>query len=444
MTTFPADFTFGAATASYQIEGAATQDGKVPSIWDTFAHTPGAIADGSTGDVACDHYHRMESDLDLLADLGVDAYRFSIAWPRIQAGPGAGVNQAGIDFYSRLVDGLLARGIKPAVTLYHWDLPQWAADLGGWLNRDTAQRFAEYAGLVAAHLGDRVSEWMTINEPWCAAFLGYGNGEHAPGHKSMREAIHAAHFLNLAHGLGVQALRAELPASARCGVVWNLSMLYPATDDPVDEAACQAARALSNDLFTEPVLRGRYDPATVQAAARFTQFDYVGAGDLAIIHQPIDFVGLNYYMTWHLRANGDNPADAQFLGGDGPKTAMGWNVDPQGLTDLLVDVHARYPEMDLVVSENGSAWDDVVSPDGQVHDTARTDYLQRHLAAVADALGKGVPVKGYYAWSLLDNFEWSWGYTKRFGLYRTDYDTQARTLKDSGRWFQQFLATRTL
>ena len=454
MTTFPSDFVFGTATAAYQIEGAPTEDGKVASIWDTFTHTPGTIADGTTGDVACDHYHRAESDLDLMADLGVDAYRFSISWPRIQAAPGAGVTQAGIDFYSRLVDGLLARGITPAVTLYHWDLPQWADDLGGWLNRDTAQRFAEYVSLVADRLGDRVTQWMTLNEPWCSSFLGYGTGEHAPGHRSPVEPLQAAHVLNLAHGLGVQALRAAVPASARCGIVWNPSALYPASDDPADVAACRRLRAVSNDTFTEPVLRGRYAPEAVEAASAFTDFGFVHDDDLATIHQPIDFVGINYYMTWRVRAPKVRDASAfsswvgalgaEMLDETGPKTAMGWNIDPQGLTDLLVDMHTRYPEYDLIVSENGSAWDDVVSPDGQVHDAARLDYLQRHLGAVADAMAQDVPVKGYYAWSLFDNFEWAWGHSKRFGLYYTDYATQARTPKDTARWFQQFLDKRTL
>jgi len=444
---FPADFVFGTATASYQIEGAVDEGGRGPSIWDTFSHTPGIVSDGATGDIACDHYHRWETDLDLMTDLGVGAYRFSIAWPRIQPSGVGRANQAGLDFYSRLVDGLLARGIRPLVTLYHWDLPQALEDAGGWTARETAYRFGDYAELVARALGDRVADWVTLNEPWCSAMLGYAAGVHAPGRTSALAGLRASHHLNLAHGLAVQALRAA--ADARIGVVINYHQFYPATDSADDRDAVARADSIGNWIYTEPMLRGRYDPLTLAVTKDVTTWDFVADGDLTAIHQPLDFLGVNYYApTWLVASSAPlaepNPwpgaVQARWVDAPPPVTTMGWTVEPRGLTDLLIKLHARYPEVDLVVTENGSAWDDQVGTDGAVHDPQRVAYLRDHLDAVAVAIRDGAPVRGYYAWSLMDNFEWAFGYSRRFGLHYTDYATQVRTPKDSARWYQAFLA----
>jgi len=448
---FGSDVVFGTATASYQIEGAVRQGGRGPSIWDTFAHTPGTISDQQTGDVACDHYHRMEEDLDLMAELGVDSYRFSIAWPRIQPTGVGPANQAGLDFYSRLLDGLLERKITPLVTLYHWDLPQALEDRGGWQARDTAYRFADYADLVATALGDRVQTWATLNEPWCSAMLGYAEGVHAPGLRSPRAAITAAHHLNLAHGLGVQALRSR--TTARVSVVLNIHQLYPASDSGEDLRALRIAQATGNWLYSDPMLAGRYDELTLEAMTPHTDWEFLRDGDLDLIHQDLDLVGLNYYFPSTVRAaraRASAPSawvgaeDVEWLAPRPPLTEMGWPIDPQGLTDVLADFHERYPDVDLIVSENGAAMPDRVTPDGHVHDSDRIDYLDGHVRAVHQAIEQGVPVKGYYLWSLMDNFEWSFGFSKRFGVFRVDYDTCERTWKDSARWYQQFLATRTL
>jgi len=450
-TSFGPEFVFGAATASYQIEGAVREDGRGPSIWDTFSHTPGKVLGGDTGDVACDHYHRMEEDVALLAELGVDSYRFSIAWPRIQPTGRGTPNQAGLDFYSRLVDALLEAGIAPYVTLYHWDLPQALQDAGGWPARDTAYRFADYAAIVGRALSDRVPQWATLNEPWCVAMLGHASGEHAPGVRSPRAAVAAAHHLNLAHGLGVQALRAE--TAARLGIVFNIAQVYPATDSDADLRACTTVQATSNWLYADPVLRGRYDDATTEAMRGITDWTFVGDGDLDLIHQPIDVVGINYYSPAYVRAaRTPQPPHQPSVGAEmvewlpprPPVTEMGWAIEPAALTDLLVDFHARYPGVDLVVSENGAAMPDRLGADGVVHDQDRIDYLDGHIRAVAAARDRGVPVKGYYAWSLMDNFEWAKGYSKRFGIIHVDYTTCDRAWKDSARWYQQLLATRTL
>jgi len=449
---FGPDFVFGVATASYQIEGAVTEGGRGPSIWDTFSHTPGAILNGDTGDVACDHFHRVEEDLDIMAAMGVDSYRFSVAWPRIQPTGAGAPNQAGLDFYSRLADGLLARGITPFATLYHWDLPQALQDKGGWPAREVAYRFADYAAIVAHALGDRVPRWATLNEPWCAAMLGYASGEHAPGIRSPQAAVRAAHHLNLAHGLGVQAVRSE--AAASVGVVLNVHQLYPASDSDADLQAWQTADATGNWLYADPILTGRYDEATVAALNPIVAWDsFVEDGDGELIGQDIDFVGLNYYSPSTVRAaasprSGASPwvgADrVEWLPARPPVTEMGWTIEPQGLTDLLVRFHERYPGIDLMVSENGAAMPDRVDSDGRIHDQDRIDYLQGHLGAVQAARSRGVPVTGYYLWSLMDNFEWAQGYSKRFGLIHVDYATQARSWKDSATWYRQFLATRTL
>lgn len=452
--TFPQDFVFGTATASYQIEGAANEDGRCPSIWDTFSHTPGATLAGDTGDVATDSYHRWREDLALLKDLGVDAYRFSIAMPRIMPTPNGVVNDRGLDFYERIVDALLESSIKPVVTLYHWDLPQYLGDEGGWLNRKTAYALADYTSVVANRLGDRVDTWTTLNEPWCSSYLSYGAKEHAPGLGLGPGAFPAVHHLNLAHGLMVQAVRAELGESAKCSVTLNLAL------NRGDADACHRLDLISNRAFLDPMLRGRYPDELFAITKGICDWSFVQPGDLEQIHQSIDVLGINYYST-NLLAMGDRPqfpqsteastapgaSDVDWLPTEGPHTDMGWNIDPDGLHDLLVRVHDNYPEVLLMVTENGMACKDqlVVNDDGDkaVHDADRIDYLQRHLAAARRAMSEGVPLTGYFVWSLLDNFEWYFGYAKRFGITYVDYATQERIPKDSFLWYRDFIASRS-
>ena len=458
---FPEDFLFGSATASYQIEGAAQEDGRGPSIWDTFSHTPGKTTNGDTGDVADDHYHRLDEDLDLMKSLGLEAYRFSIAWPRIQP-TGSGVaNQAGLDFYSRLVDGLLERGIRPIATLYHWDLPQALEDEGGWTNRETAYRFAEYAAIVGAELGDRVATWTTLNEPWCSAYLGYGSGAHAPGRTERLASLEAVHHLNLAHGLALQELRRVV---TKPDVTYSVTLNFHVLRDGGAGAAEAARRidALANRAFTGPMLRSEYPADLLEDTAGVTDWSFVLDGDLAIIKQPVDFLGVNYYSTATVRMwdgsserqnnDGHKPSAGtawpgseavEFVQQDGPYTAMGWNIAPDGLEWLLVDLHEQFPGLPLVITENGAAFADEVT-DGAVHDPERTDYLRRHFTAAHRAIERGVDLRGYLVWSLLDNFEWGYGFTKRFGIVHVDYDTQVRTVKDSGHWYAALIASRAI
>ena len=457
---FPEAFLIGSATASYQVEGAAREDGRGPSIWDTFSATPGRITDGSTGDVADDHYHRLESDLDLMAELGLDAYRFSIAWPRIQPTGSGAPNAAGIAFYERLVDGLLARGIAPIATLYHWDLPQTLEDAGGWTSRDTSLRFAEYAALCVRALGDRVHTWTTLNEPWCSAYLGYGSGAHAPGRTEGLASLQAVHHLNLAHGLAIPEIRREAKEDALASVTLNFHVIRG--DDPTSPEARRRIDALANRAFTGPMLRGAYPEDLLADTAGITDWSFVQDGDLRAIHQPIDVLGVNYYSTVTVRMwDGEGPKssadghkdvggspwpgsrEVEFLEQPGPYTSMGWNIAPDGLEELLLDLGAQFPEQPLMITENGAAFDDVVT-DGAVHDPERTDYLRRHFTAAHRALERGVDLRGYLVWSLLDNFEWGYGYTKRFGIVRVDYDTQERTVKDSGLWVSELARTHRI
>ena len=450
---FPADFLWGAATSSYQIEGAADEDGRGPSIWDTFSRVPGAVVNGENGDVAIDHYHRFADDVKLMADLGLNAYRFSVAWPRIQPTGSGAANQAGLDFYKRLTDHLLDAGIAPALTLYHWDLPQPLQDAGGWPNRDTAYRFADYAGLVAEALGDRVNLWITLNETWCAAYLGYLSGEHAPGIKDPAQALASVHTLNLAHGLGAAAIREKAGPGAKVAIAHNLQVNRAYTDAPEDVAVKRKLDLVNNEILLGPQLDGAYPEGLFEATAAFTDWSFVHDGDLEIISAPLDALGLNYYSTATVRAGNDpdrDPFQPTLVDGvtrvrpEGEYTEMGWLVDPQGLTDLLLEIHERRPGLPLYITENGAAIDDVVSADGAVHDERRTAYLHSHLEAVGRALDAGANVRGYFAWSLMDNFEWSYGYGKRFGLVHVDYDTQVRTVKDSGRWYSQVVGSGVL
>jgi len=461
--SFPADFLFGSATASYQIEGAVTEDGRGPSIWDTFCRTPGKVQDGDTGDVADDHYHRWQGDLGLMRDLGLGAYRFSIAWPRIQPLGSGAVNQAGIDFYSRLVDGLLAEGVSPVATLYHWDLPQQLQDAGGWPLRDTALRFGEYAEVMAKALGDRISVWTTLNEPWCAAYLGYASGVHAPGITEPAASLAAVHHLNLAHGLAGRAIKAALGDDAKLSVTLNLHVARPDNSDSAEDLdAVRQIEAVGNRAFTGPMLDGSYPDDLIADTAAVSDWSFVQDGDTEIAQVPLEVLGINYYSTMRVagatengragREDGHGGGPSPWVGADtvtflpqpGPQTAMGWNIEPQGLTDLLTGMSSRYPDLPLMITENGAAFDDVLSADGAVHDQDRVDYLRAHLGAVLDAMDAGANVTGYFVWSLLDNFEWAYGYSKRFGITYVDYWTQQRIPKDSSRWYAQLIRSRQL
>lgn len=429
---FPTRFTWGTSTASYQIEGAAAEDGRGPSIWDTFTAEPGRIADGSNGAQACDHYHRYAEDVDLLAGLGVDAYRFSIAWPRIQPTGSGAVNAAGLAFYDRLVDTLLDRGIDPVATLFHWDLPQALEDAGGWLNRDTAYRFADYAGLVAEALGDRVKLWITLNEPFVHMTMGYGLGVHAPGQALLFKAFPAAHHQLLGHGLAVTAVRAH--SASPVAITNNYSPVRLAGASPADTAAAAFYDALHNRLFTDPLLGLGY-PAEVPMDPTL-----VHDGDLAVIAAPIDALGVNYYNPTAVRA----PTDADGLPFEivplegYPRTGFDWPVVPDGLRELLVGLRQTYGDVlpPIHVTESGCSYPDEVTEDGRCADPDRVAYLDSHIGAVEAALDAGVDVRGYFVWSLLDNFEWAEGYTQRFGLVHVDFATLRRTPKSSYAWYR--------
>ena len=440
---FPSRFTWGVATSSYQIEGAAFEDGRSPSIWDTFCAAPGKVLNGDSGEVACDHYHRLESDLDLIAALGVNAYRFSVAWPRVIPQGRGEVNRAGLDFYSRLVDGLLARGITPWLTLYHWDLPQILQDKGGWPARDTALALGDYSAVVAGALGDRVKHFITINEPWVAAFLGYGAGIHAPGHTDLAESFAASHHLLLAHGLAVQAIRANVP-DAQVGITLNLAAAYPATDSQADKAAAHRQDGFANRWYLDPVYGRGYpqDMVDLLGAASPQAQGLVRGGDLETIGAASDFLGVNMYSRSVVEdAPGKGFLNVKQLRVEGSEyTGFDWEVAPQSLTDLMLRLQKDYNPPALYITENGATYPDTVSDDGTVHDEARTRYFQQHIAALGAALTGGAKVAGYFAWSLMDNFEWAEGYDKRFGIVHVDFDTQTRTLKASGEWYRDFLA----
>jgi len=449
-TRFPDGFLWGAATASYQIEGAVTEDGRGPSIWDTFSHTPGRVIDATTGDTAADHYHRYREDVAMMSGLGLQAYRLSVAWPRVVPGGSGAPNEAGLDFYSRLVDELLARQIRPFVTLYHWDLPQALDDAGGWTNRDTAARFGEYAHLVAERLGDRVDTFTTLNEPWCSAYLGYASGVHAPGHTDLAEAYAAVHHLLLAHGLGVAAVRAAAPGS-HASITLNPAMVRAASDSPADLDAMRHVDGISNRIFLDPLLHGAYPADVIDDLKHVTDWSFVADGDLATIQAPIDMLGVNYYTPVSVTADptaGVLPYPgsdkAYIVAPEGPFTAMGWRIEPGSFTELLVRLQRDYPGVPLMITENGAAFDDVVTPDDGVHDGDRIDYLRGHLGALHDAIESGVDVRGYFVWSLMDNFEWALGLSKRFGIVHVDYETQQRRLKDSATWYSAVIAANGL
>jgi len=468
--TWPNGFLWGAATAAAQVEGAAHEDGKEDSIWDHFARVPDAVQNGDTPEVAVDQYHRVPQDIALMTELGLDAYRFSTSWARIKPGDRE-VNQAGLDFYSRLVDQLLEAGILPWLTLYHWDLPQAVEDAGGWPNRDTAYRYLDYANVVYDALGDRVSHWTTFNEPLCSSLIGYAAGDHAPGRQEPAAALAALHHQHLGHGLVVQRLRERSAADGRelqLGITLNLTNAIPAdASDPIDVDAARRVDALWNRAFLDPILEGSYPDDLIQDVGGLGLSAVIQPGDLEIIHQPIDFLGVNHYhddavsghpSTVELSAvegerefkPTDRPTSSAVVGSEWvsfplrglPRTAMGWEVNPDGLRKLLVRLGHAYPSTlpPLFVTENGAAYEDVVSDDGAVHDVERAAYITDHIAAVGAAIDEGADVRGYFVWSLLDNFEWAWGYGKRFGVIRVDYDTLERTIKDSGLQYARILA----
>lgn len=464
-TQFPPHFLWGSATAAAQIEGAAHEDGKEDSIWDAFARVPGAVAGGDSPQVAVDHYHRMPEDVALMKQLGLQSYRFSTSWARVVPGDRE-VNPAGLDFYSRLVDELLAAGILPWLTLYHWDLPQALEDKGGWANRDTAYRFRDYAEVMHGALGDRVDHWTTFNEPLCSSLIGYAGGEHAPGRQEPAAALAAVHHQHLAHGLATRTLRRR--GAQNIGITLNLTNAVP--NDPTDPVDLEAARRLDglwNRMFLEPLLLGEYPKDVLRDVAGLGLSDVVHPGDLDIISAPLDFLGVNHYHDDNVSGYPlplgaeasltptDRPTSSPFVGSEHltfpsrslPQTAMGWEVHPAGLHTLLVRLGEQYPTLPpLYVTENGAAYDDVVTGDDSVqgdaavHDPERGAYIAAHVQAVADAIADGADVRGYFVWSFLDNFEWAWGYNKRFGIVRVDYTSQVRTVKDSGHQFARMIA----
>ncbi|MFU8947730.1 GH1 family beta-glucosidase [Mycetocola zhadangensis] len=457
---FPPTFIWGSATAAAQVEGAGHEGGKEDSIWDAFARVPGAVAKGDNLEVAVDHYHRYAEDVAIMKKIGLDSYRFSTSWARVVPGDRT-PNQEGLDFYSRLVDELLGAGILPWLTLYHWDLPQALEEKGGWANRDTAQRFADYAETVYGTLGDRVKNWTTFNEPFCSSLLGYASGVHAPGRQNPNDAVAAIHHQHLAHGLAVNRLR-ELGAE-QIGITLNLSNAIPLDEnDPVDVEAARRFDVLQNRVFLEPIVTGAYAEDTLADLEQFGLRDVIQPGDMEIIGTKIDFLGVNHYHDDQVSGHPDDSGTDGHSGATErdikscwigseyitfptrnlPRTAMNWEVNPSGLHKLLVRLGREYPNMPpLFVTENGSAYEDVVSEDGHVHDRDRTKYIVDHVQAVSDAIADGADVRGYFVWSLLDNFEWSWGYDKRFGIVRVDYDTQERIIKDSGLEYSNIIAT---
>ncbi len=429
------EFIYGVATAAFQVEGAIHEDGRVDSIWDTFCAEPGRVLNGDNGEPACDHYHLWEQDLDMMKSLGVEAYRLSIAWPRVMSAPGQ-VNEAGLAFYERLIDGLIERGIKPVVTLYHWDLPQYLEDKGGWLNRETAYEFAHYAEVTVGRLGDKVTHWATFNEPFCSAFLGYQIGVHAPGYQEPAWAFQAAHTILLAHGLALPKMRTGAPGSQH-GIVLNFTPSYPASDSEADRAAAKREDRVEVHWFISALLQGRYPEGYF--AEYPERKPVIMPGDMELISQPVDFMGVNFYTRHVVR---DNNGTSEHLPQEGAEhTHIGWEVYPQALTDLLVDLNKTYPNLPpLYITENGMAGDDHVV-DGQVNDEQRVRYYERHIAATGEAIRQGVDVRGYFAWSLMDNFEWAFGYSQRFGLVYVDYATQERIIKASGHAYARWIET---
>jgi beta-glucosidase len=438
---FPPGFVFGVASSAYQIEGAVNEDGRGPSIWDDFSHQPGRTANGETGDVACDHYHRWAEDLDLMRGLGVDAYRFSVSWPRVLPGGTGRVNQAGLGFYDRLVDALLERNIDPVLTLYHWDLPQALQARGGWANPAAADWFAEYAGVLADRLGDRVGTWVTLNEPQVFAFTGHARGRHAPGMTHWPTALRVADTALAAHAAASARIRSAAP-DARIGVALDLNLVEPASDSEADQQAALRHRALQHEWFLDPLFGRGYPELALQAHSAAGHLEGLALGTPA--HGALDFIGLNYYTRELVAADADAPFGFRVRRAAGMRrTTMGWDVHPDGLRQVLRWLHEAYAPPAIMVTENGAAFEEAGAVDGEaVDDADRRAYLADHLAAAAQALAEGVPLTGYFAWSLLDNFEWAEGYGQRFGIVHVDYTTLRRSLKASGSWYRSLLAAR--
>ncbi|AEF18219.1 beta-galactosidase [Thermoanaerobacterium xylanolyticum LX-11] len=438
MANFPKDFLFGVATSSYQIEGAVNEDGRTPSIWDTFSKIKGKTYNGDTGDIACDHYHRYKEDIGILKEIGVKAYRFSIAWPRIYPEKGK-FNQKGMDFYKKLIDELLKNNIKPVATIYHWDLPQWAGDLGGWLNRDSIYWYSEYSQKLFKEIGDVVPMWITHNEPWCASILSYGIGEHAPGHKDYREALIAAHHILLSHGEAVKIFRDMNIKESQIGITLNLTPAYPATEKEEDYLAAKYADGFSNRWFLDPIFKGKYPVDMIELYKKeIGEFDFIKNEDLGIISQPIDFLGINFYSRSIVKYDENSLIKGEAVEGPGKKTDMGWEISPESLYDLLKRIDKEYTNMPIYITENGAAFKDIVNKD-EVHDQERIEYVKEHLKYAIKFIEDGGNLKGYFLWSLLDNFEWAYGYSKRFGIVYVDFETQKRILKDSAIWYKEVI-----
>ncbi|MCB9419482.1 MAG: beta-glucosidase [Ardenticatenaceae bacterium] len=446
---FPDGFIWGVATSAYQIEGSWNEDGRSPSIWDTFAHTPGKTRNGESGDIACDHYHRWPEDLDLMASLGIQAYRFSVSWPRILPNGGKQINEKGLDHYDRLVDGLLARGIRPFLTLYHWELPQTLQDQGGWPERDTVQHFVDLADVVSRRLGDRVHDWITHNEPWCTSMLSHQVGLHAPGWQDWPAALQAAHHVLLSHGLAVPVIRANAP-EAEVGIAPNYEPAYPHTNSPEDVQAARIWDGYYIRWFNDPIF-GRHYPADM--VAYYTQkgylphgLDYVQDGDMETIAAPIDFVGVNNYTRQIMSGKVllDEFQTAAISNPSAEYTEMNWEVYPDGLYDLLNRLHFHYGAPKIYVTENGCSYGDGVDGNGRVHDNRRINYLHQYMAGVNRAIRNGAPVAGYFVWSFMDNYEWSLGYSQRFGIIYVDYQTQKRYPKDSALWYRDVITSNSL
>ncbi len=441
--TFPKDFIWGSATASYQVEGAVNQDGRGESIWDRFSHTPGKVLNGDTGDVACDHYNRYREDVQLMKELGLKGYRFSVAWPRIYPQGKGQVNQKGLDFYSSLVDELLKADIEPIVTLYHWDLPQALQDMGGWDNRDVADYFAEYAFKMYDVLGDRVKKWITHNEPWVVAFLGNAFGQHAPGYTDLALAVRISHHLLLSHAKAVQAYRQSgNDDGGQIGITLNLTPVYPASDTPEDGQAVQFLDGFQNRWFLDTVFKGTYPEDMLAFYQEKCNAPVIYPGDMELIaNNPIDFIGINYYTRSVVKKGKKDSFDSvEHVRPEGKYTEMGWEVYPQGLYDLLMRVHRDYNAPTIYITENGAAFKDDKVVDGTVDDQDRLEYLKSHFEAAYRAIQDGVNLKGYYVWSFMDNFEWAFGYSKRFGIVYVDYETLKRTPKKSALWYRDVIA----
>lgn len=438
--SFPAGFAWGAATAAYQIEGSAREGGRGPSIWDTFSRYPDATFHADNGDIACDHYRLWERDLGVISELGLTAYRMSVSWARLQPGGRGPLNPVGVGHYRAVLEGLNARGVRPFVTLYHWDLPQALEDSGGWPERDTAQRFADYAAAVVRELGDVAADWITLNEPWCSAFLGYGTGRHAPGRNDVREAVAAGHHLNVAHGLALQAIRTERPG-ARVGVAHLLTDLLPASARADDIAAARRVDANNNRFFLDPLLRGGYSRDVHELYDPYGLADLERPGDIELVRERIDFLGVNHYHRQFVSAD---PADAVLgassVAAEPASTAFGWSITPLALLSVLRRVSQEAPGLPIHITENGASFHDYPGPDGRVRDPERIAYLDGYLTAAAQAITEGIRLEGYFAWSLLDNFEWGEGYSQRFGLVYVDYRTQDRIPKESAAWYREVIS----